>query len=356
MPGMAVAQALVARGRPASSIHFLGSRRGIEARVVPGSGFGLTQLGGRGLPRKLSAGTVQALIQAWWAGIRAMWLFWRLRPAVVVSLGGHASVAGTLAAIFWRVPLVVMEQNAVAGRANRLAGRVARASAVSFAETKLPRATLTGNPVRSEILGVERSESARRAARRALGIPDGRKVVAVVGGSLGSRRINDAVTAAVVHWTDRGDLALFHVVGRRDWDDLDGPWRGDPPSGDLSYLAVVYEDRMESLLAAADLVVARAGAGTVAELAVVGVPSILVPLPGAPGDHQTANARVLQRRGAAVLVPDPELTADRLVAEVDRLLSDDHGLLAMGRAARSCARPDAAEAVATLVERWAKRP
>lgn len=353
LPGLAVAQALVSRGRPQSSIHFLGSRRGIEAHAVPDAGFDLTQLAGRGLPRRLSWSMVRVLAEAGGATIAAIRLFLRLRPAVVVSLGGYASVPGTLAALVCRVPVVVMEQNAVPGRANRLAGRVARACAVSFAGADLPRATLTGNPVRSEILAVDRSPEGRAAARRAAGIADDRRVVVVVGGSLGSRRINDAVAGAVRQWADRGDLALHHIVGSRDWDPAMDSAEG---SQALAYTPVAYEDHMDVLLGAADLVVGRAGAGTVAELAVVGAPSILVPLPGAPGDHQTANARVLERAGAAVIVPDDEFDAERLVIEVDGLLGDPARLLKMSLAARACARPYAAEAVATLVERWAKRP
>ena len=179
--------------------------------------------------------------------------------------------------------------------------------------------------------------------------------MAVFGGSLGARRLNDAVAGLVERWKDRGDRAIFHIVGRRDWDrggptgahaDVGGA-DGDPG---LSVVRVPFEERMELVYNASDLVVCRAGAMTVAELAVAGVPSILVPLPGAPGDHQTANARVLQRAGAALLLPDPECEAATLAESIDRLLGDPSGLEAMGRAARSLGRPDAAAAGARVVE------
>lgn len=357
VPGLAVAGALVGRGHDPSTIHFLGSRRGIEARLVPAAGFGLTELRGRGLPRRLSVEAVRAVGDAAIAAVQAVSLLRRLRPAVVVALGGHASVAGVAAATLLRVPVVVMEQNAVPGRTNRMAARVARACAVSFPGTDLPKATVTGNPVRSEILAVGRSPENRAAAKAELGVAGNRKLLVVTGGSQGARRINRAVAGALDSWWGRDDLAVRHVVGNRDWDQVASSHRGDSADvgAKLLYLPVPYDDRINLLLAAADLMVGRGGASTVSELSAVGVPSILVPLPGAPGDHQTANARVLADAGAAVLIPDHELDAARLVEEVDRLLADHDRLQAMGRAAATCGRRDAAEAVAALVERVAER-
>ena len=178
--------------------------------------------------------------------------------------------------------------------------------------------------------------------------------MAVFGGSLGARRINGAITGLAARWADRTDRTIYHVVGRRDWEDLGAP--DDPARGDggaaagLCLVRVPYEDRMDLLYTAADVVVCRAGAMTVAELAAVGVPSILVPLPGAPGDHQTANARVLERAGAAVLVRDGDCDAATLAVTLDTMLADPAGLDAMGRSARSLARRDAAAAGARLVE------
>jgi len=260
-----------------------------------------------------------------------------------------------LAAAAARIPLVVVEQNAVPGSANRLLGRFAKASAVSFPGTDLPGAVVTGNPVRPEILGVDRSDAGRAAARAALGIPEGRRVVAVTGGSLGALRINRAVLGAVERWADRRDLAIRHAVGARDWEIVQAERPPVPPDGEgLVYQPVRYEDRMDLLMAAADLLVCRAGGNTVAEVAVVGLPAVLVPQPNAPGDHQTANARALADAGGGVLVPDGELDVDRLVAEVERLLADDAALAAMGRAAASVGRRDAADRVAALVEEHAR--
>lgn len=359
LPGIAIGKALVARGHPPRTIHFVGSDRGIESRLVPEAGFELTVLPGRGLQRRITLENVTAVAGLVVAFVRAVALVGRRRPAVVVALGGYASVACGLAAVLWRVPVVVAEQNAVPGSANRLVARFARASAVSFDGTALPRATLTGNPLRDEILGVDRRRD-RERARAQLQLPLDRKVVVAFGGSLGALRINAAVQQARGLWRQRDDLALYHVVGARDWDvvgpDLGGDDARDGVGERLLYRPVRYEDRMELVLAAADVAVCRAGATSVAELAAVGLAAVLVPLPGAPGDHQTANARALSDAGAAVLVPDGELDGARFVAEVDALLAGPDRLERMAAAAAAAGRRDAGERVADLVEEHARAP
>jgi UDP-N-acetylglucosamine--N-acetylmuramyl-(pentapeptide) pyrophosphoryl-undecaprenol N-acetylglucosamine transferase len=338
IPAVAVAKAMVARGREPESIHFVGSRRGVEATLVPQAGFAITLLPGRGIARHLTWANVGAVVGLAAAMAQGLWLVLRRRPSVVLAVGGYASVPCAVAAAVLRVPLVLHEQNAVPGLANRLVGRFAKAAAVSFPGTPLPRAEVTGNPVRDEV----RAAGDRDLARAALELPRDRSVVAAFGGSLGAGSINRAVEALAATWARRNDVLLYHVVGRRNAAalPLPTPW----------YRVVAYEERMPLLLAAADVVVCRAGGTTVAELAVAGVPSLLVPLPGAPGDHQTANAAALVRAGGAVLVPDDELDAERLATELEPLLADPSRLDAMRAAARSVAVPDAAERVADLVE------
>ena len=352
VPGLAVARALVARGHPAETIHWVGGQRGTEGAMVAAAGFEATLLPGRGIQRRLTAENISAAWGLTRAGAEALALMRNRRPAVVLAMGGWASTSCALAASALRVPLVVAEQNAVPGASNRLAGRFAAACAVPFAGTPLPRAVVTGNPVRAEILSVDRTPAGQAAARLALGLPEGRRVVAVFGGSLGALRLNNAVLGALDSWSGRDDLALRHAVGERDWSLVTGVSRD---TGALFWQPIRYDDQRELSLAAADLAVSRAGGNTVAELAAVGLPSVLVPLPGAPGDHQTANARQLAGAGAGVLVPDGELSASRFVSEVDGLLGDAARLEAMGEAARRVARRDAAEAVAALVEQCARR-
>lgn len=355
LPGLAVARELVGRGHDPSSIHFVGASRGIEAELVPEAGFDITLLPGRGIQRRLSKDNIGAVVGLVRALFQSVGLVRRRRPAVVVALGGFASAACAIAAVIWRVPLVLMEQNARAGASNRLVARFAKACAVPFPETDLPRAVVTGNPVRDEVLAVAADRDVA-AARRTLDLDPDRTVVVVFAGSLGSRRINEATAAAARTLATRRDLSIRHVVGARDWDR-----REQVVTDGLDYTQIRYEHDMATVLAAADLAVCRAGGTTVAELAVIGVGSVLVPLPIATRDHQTANAQPLVRAGAAVLVPDDQLDAERLVAEMLAIVDapDRDGRARtdeMASAARSLGRPDAAAEVADLVETHASRP
>ncbi len=359
-PALAIAEALVSAGHDRDTIEFVGSTRGQDRITLEGRGFPFTLLPGRGIVRSLrprdlvaNVGAVAGLAVA---AARGLVVVSRARPQVVVSVGGYASLAASMAAVLRRIPLVLVNVDAVPGAANRLLGRFARASAVGWEGSALPRAVVTGTPVRPEIAGVGRSPDEQRAARRQLGLPTDRPTVAVFGGSLGAHRINQAVLDLADRWKDRDDRSLYHVVGRREWDETlgtggggDEEGAGSAPPG-LALVRVEYQDRMDQVYAAADVVVCRAGAMTVAELAAAGVPAILVPLPGAPGDHQTANARVLERAGAAILVPDGRCDAPTLVTALDGLLGDPDLLGAMGVAASALGRPDAAAAGARVVE------
>ncbi|CAN5605162.1 undecaprenyldiphospho-muramoylpentapeptide beta-N-acetylglucosaminyltransferase [soil metagenome] len=350
LPGLAVGRALVERGHEPASIHVVGSDRGVERVLVPPTGFGLTELPGRGIQRRLSGANVAAVFGLLRALVRGIAIVRRRRPAVVVVLGGHASFACGVGAVLARVPLVLLEQNVRAGAVNRILRRFAVASAVSFEGTDLPAATVTGNPLRGEIRAAAAAPD-RAGARRALGLPDGRTVIGVFSGSLGSRRINDAVRDLAERWSHRSDLAIHHVLGRRDW--AERPVPTTTRSGGLHYQAVEYEERMHLLLQAVDLAVTRAG-GSVAELAALSVPAVLVPLPIASRDHQTANAGSVAARGGAVVVPDADCTGERLARELEPLLADRGRLGAMATAMSAIARPDAAERVADLVEHVAR--
>lgn len=351
LPGLSVARALVDAGHPASSIHFVGAERGPEVELVPAAGFTVDVLPGRGIQRRLSPANVGAVLDLVRALARGIALVRRRRPAVVVGLGGYASFACGVGAVLTRTPIVLLEQNQRAGAVNRLLRGFARASAVSFPGTDLPRATVTGNPLRPEIRAVaEHPDPA--GSRAALGLPATGTVIAVFAGSLGSRRINEAVKGVVARWSDRSDLVVRHVVGRRDHEAFvaDAP---QPPPGGLTYEVVAYEDRMHLMLDAADLAVTRSG-GSVFELMATSVPAVLVPLPIAPRDHQMANARAVEAWGGAVVVPDAELSVDRLERELAALLEDPARLAAMAAATRRAATVDAAEQVAAVVERVAR--
>ncbi|MFA5883881.1 MAG: undecaprenyldiphospho-muramoylpentapeptide beta-N-acetylglucosaminyltransferase [Acidimicrobiia bacterium] len=346
-PALAVADELVARGHASDTVRFLGSARGLEATAVPGAGYAIDLLPGRGFRRSLRPdAVVQNLRTAWDTVValgRAVVILRRLRPAVVFGVGGYAAAPGVLAARALRIPVVVHEQNAAPGVVNRVAVAFGAQAAVSLPGTALRRATLTGNPVRAAIV-------ARGGAARVAALP-GTRCVGVFGGSLGARRVNDATLDLARRWRDRGDRVVRHVTGSRDYQRCVDEWSKRPAGDDaLRYELVEYEDDMPSLYERVDVVVTRAGAVTVAELAVSGTPAVVVPLPGAPSDHQTANGRALVEAGAAVLVPDAECDGPRLARELDALLADPARLATMRAGATTLARPDAAARVADLVE------
>ena len=366
VPSLQIARALVGRGHPADSIELYGSRRGQEATTWPDLEFPYTLLPGRGLQRSMrpaswwaNAGAVLGLA---WACGRALGSFVSRRPRVVVVVGGYASFPAGLAAVLTRVPLVSVNTDAVPGAVNGLLGRFAAANAVAFDGTDLPRAHVTGTPVRPELASLDRTPGGQAHSREVLGLPGDRETVGAVGGSLGALRINRAVSDLARAWKGTGGRAVYHVTGRRDYQSFavaagsvgnPGAGAGGDPDG-LCYRVVPFEDKMPDLYAAADVCVTRAGAMTVAELLVAGVPAILVPLPGAPRDHQTRNAEAMVGMGAAVHVPDPECTGDRLAEELDALLRDPERLAAMSEAARRHAHPDAAARVAELVDAHAR--
>lgn len=351
LPGLAVARALVDRGVDPAAIRFVGGERGIETSLVPEAGFSLVTLPGRGIERKVSLAALGSILAIIGGVLKGIGVMRRMKPKVVVVLGGYAAVPCIVGAVLWRIPMVVVARDARAGAADLLAGRFAKAAAVPFEGTDLPRSVVTGYPVRAEILALAAGRD-RDGAAAQLDLPTDRVLIGVFTGSLGSRRVNQAVRGLLDAWRDRDDVAIRHVIGRRDWDDYvaDLP---QLPDGGLVYDAVPYEDRMDLLLSASDIVVSRAG-GSVSEIATVGVPSILVPLPIAPRDHQTYNAEALVRRGAAIRVPDDECTAERLAAELEPLVVDPERRATMGAHARELAHPDAAERIAELIEDHAR--
>ena len=354
LPAIAVGEALVDRGHPPSAIRFVGTRRGVERRLVPEAGFVVTLLPGRGFVRRASLRNIASAIGLGTAFVLAAALLSRWRPRVVVSVGGFASVACSLAAAALRIPVVVVNVDAVPGAANRLVGRFARASAVAFPSTRLPRAVFTGAPVRAAVLAVDRSERGRAEARTELGIPPRKKLLAIVGGSLGARRLNELALTLAARLAERDDLVEYHVSGERDYKMSAERATDLGLSGAaLEYRLVAYESRLPLLFAAADLVICRSGASTVAELCIIGTPAILVPLPGAPSDHQAKNADYLEKAGAAVVIDDQEATVERVWDVVSELLDDAERRGELSSNARRLGRPDAAHKVAGLIEELA---
>jgi UDP-N-acetylglucosamine--N-acetylmuramyl-(pentapeptide) pyrophosphoryl-undecaprenol N-acetylglucosamine transferase len=352
-PAMAVARKLV--DEHGAEVTFLGTAAGQEARLVPAAGFHLVETQAKPLLRKASLATLRAPFVAL-ASVR------RCRPLVreadvVLGMGGYVSGPAVIAA--WRTgtPVVLHEQNAVPGLANRLFSRVARVTALSFAEAgrALPRRAVrevTGNPIRDVVAAVpaERERLAKEA-QTDLDLDPEQRTVVIFGGSQGALHIDRAAVGAAVLLRDRADLQILLLTGVAHHEAI---VRGLPDGADLRIRALPFLDRMELAYSVADLVVARAGATTIAEVAACGIPSLLIPYPYATADHQEANARALQAAGGASVMLDDQLTAESLAERIEALVDHEERLRAMSDRASAWARPQAASAVANLVVRAAR--
>ena len=328
-PGIAVAEELRARGW---RIVWMGNPEGMEARIVPPRGYDTAgvrfgALRGKGLLRKLLLPVT--LLSGFWQALREIR---RVRPDVVLGMGGYITFPGGMMAALLGRPLVLHEQNSVAGLANRVLARVADRVLSGFPEV-LEQAEWMGNPVRAEIAAV--LPPAERMAGRS-----GPLRVLVVGGSLGAAVLNETVPQALLRLPAEQRPVVVHQAGERQIEALRAAYARAQVDGELR----PFIDDMAAAYADADLVICRAGALTVAELAAAGVASLLVPFPYAVDDHQTGNARFLADRGGAYLLPQSELTPDRLAGILSSL--DRGRLLHMAENARALAKPLAAVAVA----------
>lgn len=354
-PGIATAQVLRERGL---DCHFALSRTGVGAKGVRQAGFGVTLVFGRGIRRSLRPGAIWAnlgaAVKLVLGSCQLFFLLGRLRPRVMLAMGGYVGLMAAAAAFVWRIRIVTAEQNYVPGLANSLSARLSAATAVAFADTDLPRAVHTGNPVRREIVA---------AGHNMVAAPSPARVkITIMGGSLGAGCIN-AATAQMLELASQPEsdpgsesrLEIFHIVGQRQWDEyrhLGEQAKSSAPS----YSSVPFADNMDEVLSGSQIVVGRAGAGMIAELAVLGLPAILVPLKGAPRDHQSANARILEEAGAAVCIPESDFTGSRLLDELKGLVGDPLRLRRMSAAALDMAMPEAAQNVADLLVAHAKKP
>jgi UDP-N-acetylglucosamine--N-acetylmuramyl-(pentapeptide) pyrophosphoryl-undecaprenol N-acetylglucosamine transferase len=342
VPALAVADALRADG---VEVAFIGGTRS-EALQVPAAGFPLHQIAVEGLSRSKPLRAPRALARAALAARRARALLKELAPQAVMGAGGYVAGPVALAAVSLRVPVVLTEADSRLGLTNRLLAPFVRRVCLAFPVTAGvsarhgDRYRVTGRPIFPPVRD-------RAAARRRFAIAPQDTCVLVFGGSLGARSINLAAIDAFADGSlgasslQEGSLRVLHVCGRRDHAELAG--RELPPGYDLrEYLDL---PAFAEALAAADLVVARAG-GSVFEIAANGLPAILIAYPHAAGDHQSANARWMRDAGAAITIPDDELTGARLAKEVATLLADRSRLEAMASASLALARPDAARQVA----------
>lgn len=335
-PGLAVAEALRARGVP---VHWLGTRAGLEARLVPGAGIPIhwlrvSGLRGKGLVTKLLGPFTITIAVA-----QALWVIGRLRPQSVLGLGGFAAGPGGLAARLLGRRLVIHEQNAIAGLTNRVLARLASVVLCGFPDTfgSRVKARWAGNPVRAEIEAI--SAPAARLAQRS-----SQARMLVIGGSRGARFFNERVPAALATLAPEQRPEVRHQSGGA----MLSETRARYAQLGVDAQVEPFVDDMAEAYAWADFVIARAGALTVAEIAAVGIGAILVPFPFAVDDHQTANARQLAARQAACLRQQTELDAEYFGRLIGGLVSNRAALLEMAEAARTLARPAVAEDIANV--------
>jgi len=320
--------------------HFLGSARGLEAQVIPKTGFPLHCIPGSGFRRLGVVGRIKALLALCLGVWGALRVVHRFRPDVVVATGGWASLAGGIAAVLMRRPLLVQEQNSIPGFSNRLLGRWATQVHVAFPGSEAAfahpqRVTVTGNPLRQSLLQATQSTASTSSPPRVL----------VVGGSRGARSINRAVAAAIPLLEESGVRPQWlWQTGEADYADLAPRWAEHPEITIQAFL-----DDIAAAYQQSSLLVCRAGAMTLSEITALAKPAILVPFPGAVDDHQTRNAEVLTKAGAAVLIADADLTGERLATEIARLLGEPQTLQEMSQRARQLARPQATEHLAAAI-------
>ena len=336
MPGLAVADILRAQGW---KVTWLGAPGSMEAELVPKHGYSMawvrfSGLRGKGILRKLAL-PLNLLIAL---GQSAAALF-RHRPDVVLGMGGYITFPGGLMAALLRRPLVIHEQNSIAGLSNKVLAHIAQKTLSGFPDV-LPNAVWCGNPVRGSIAGLP-DPQARYAVR------SGKLNLLVVGGSLGAKALNEAMPQALTLLPEEIRPNVVHQTGKQHFAAVQQLYRQASVQADIQ----PFLDDMASSYAHADLVICRAGALTIAELAAAGVASILVPFPFAVDDHQTHNARFLSERDAAILLPQNELNAEKLAQLLRDLVNDEQGrekLSAMAQQARAVAKPDAAQQVAQV--------
>lgn len=338
-PALALAAEL--SGAPEDELLFVGGKRGQEGKALEAAGVRCVLLPVEGLPTRPDLRFLKAAAFMSAALPRAMAVVRSFKPDVCVGMGGYASVPTCLAAALLRVPLVLHEQNSVPGRANRLLARYAAAVALTFPESVryLPAGTrnvLTGDPIRAGIVRID-----REVAREKLGIPAGPPLLLVFGGSLGAKRLNEAVRGVLESGGPSG-YRMLHLTGR-EWYPSFSEHAGP------SYFPMAYLEEMEVALSAADLAVSRAGAGTLAELAAVGLPAVLVPYPHAIDDHQRQNARSFVESGAAALLEDEAVSAESLAGTVTGIIYNEKILADMAGKMQALGAPHAASRLAALV-------
>jgi len=328
VPALSIIELLVEAGHPRETLIYVGSDRGVETTLVPQTGIACVFLGVDGLQRGLSFANIKRNLRMLPTMMRATQSATQIlvqhRPRVVVSVGGYVSAPICRAARHLKIPVVTCSYDSKPGMATKMQARYAAAVAVAHESSTLRKAQLTGAPVRAELRALDRDAS-RAESRMRLGISNNAKLVVVMGGSLGSAVLNSATEALVkqIESTETSDVAILHIAGSRYMDNQNLSSEIRRSDGSLMYQRIAYSSNMQDIYAAADLIVARAGASTVAEISTVGIASVLIPWKDAAENHQLTNAKSLSDHGGAVLLEESRLTNEIFEQQIVGLLTDD---------------------------------
>ncbi|MDO8885509.1 undecaprenyldiphospho-muramoylpentapeptide beta-N-acetylglucosaminyltransferase [Candidatus Oleimmundimicrobium sp.] len=352
-PGLAIADEIKNHISEAN-ILFVGTKKGLEATVVPKAGYDFKTINIYGLKRKISLHIFVTLLSFFASSLKSLKILRDFRPQVVVGTGGYVSAPLIGMAILLRIPTIIHEQNSVPGLVNKVMGKWVDVVTASFPDTKSffkGNCIVTGNPVRKEIL-----KTGRKEALSYFPIDSKRKTLLVFGGSQGSKRINESLIEAYDKFRYCGNLQIIHVTGRIAFDGISDKIEKQKRREDkVLYNCYSYLDSIGKAYAASDLVLSRAGATTIAEITAIGIPSILVPYPYATGNHQEKNALILEHKGASRMILDKELNGIAVFNLVNELIFNDESLGKMRKNAAMIGKPKAAFEIVKLVKMLGER-
>jgi UDP-N-acetylglucosamine--N-acetylmuramyl-(pentapeptide) pyrophosphoryl-undecaprenol N-acetylglucosamine transferase len=357
VPAIAIAELLVDAGHDMNSLHYVGSNRGAEVSMVPALGLAHTFLSVDGLQRGFSLAKVRRNVLMVPTMLRALrvakTLLAKIQPQVVISVGGYASIPTCRAARSLGIPVVTCSYDRRPGLATSLQSRYAAVTAVAYEPSKLRNAVVTGAPVRRNLRAAD-VHALRNGARSSLGISADARVAVVMGGSLGSSVLNTATEHLVQNLRSTEHTCVIHIAGERFMDTVQLPVTMHHSNGSLSYSRLAYSHDMVTMYAAADVVVCRAGASTIAEVSTVGVCAVIVPWKDAAENHQLVNAKWLTDRGAAVLLEEDSLNAHDFSQLVTELLRDDDRRSAIAGRARELGAVHRMSSIASAIEKAVK--
>ncbi|MBP2653092.1 MAG: murG [Firmicutes bacterium] len=334
-----------------SEILFVGTKKGMEADIVPKEGFDFAGIESRGFERRLSMDTVYTVLSTLKGIGQSFKIIRRFKPDVVIGTGGYVCGPVLLAACLLGIPAMIQEQNVVPGVTNKILSRLVKKVAVGYSDAakffgkQVDKVVVTGNPVRSDVLSATREEGLK-----AFKLNEDKLTLLVSGGSRGARTINQAMVEVCRRFAGRSDIQVLHVTGQSEYNNMVSSVKqlgiDVAKTGNISIVPYLYN--MPLALAAADIAIFRAGAIGLAELTARGIPSVLVPYPYAAENHQEFNAMVLEKCGAAIVIKDAELTGDILAEVIEQLVNNKAELSAMAQSSKKMGQPDAAVAIARM--------